>query len=154
MPDRLRLQPGSSITRIPGSVFSRAQVRTQVAARANRLIKPARRRAGFAFIPVFKIDVPKRIGRAVREWQWRSGSCRRLGLSRSFQGPMSRPRVTFSIDIDHTEIMFRMLGVIFRCDTISSRLGVAGQRQIFFKQLIGIASNPHLSPIAAEGSVC
>jgi hypothetical protein len=134
-------------------VFSRAQTRTQAAARANRLIKPARGRAGFAFIPVFKIDVPKCIGRAVREWPWRNGSRRRLGLSRPFQGPMSRPRVTFSIVIDHTEIMFRMLGVIFRCDTIPSRLGVAGERQIFFKQLIGIASNPRLSPIAAEGSV-
>jgi hypothetical protein len=134
-------------------VFSRAQTRTQAAAGANRLIKPARGRAGFAFIPVFKIDVPKCIGRAVREWPWRNGSRRRLGLSRPFQGPMSRPRVTFSIVIDHTEIMFRMLGVIFRCDTIPSRLGVAGERQIFFKQLIGIASNPRLSPIAAEGSV-
>ena len=49
--------------------------------------------------------------------------------------------------------MLRMLGVIFCGDAISGRLCVAGQRQIFFKQLIGIASNPRLSPIAAEGSV-
>jgi hypothetical protein len=49
--------------------------------------------------------------------------------------------------------MLRMLGVIFRGNAITDRLGIAGQRQIFFKQLIGIATNPHLRPIAAEGSV-
>ena len=66
---------------------------------------------------------------------------------------MARPRVTFSIGIDNAEIMFRMLGVIFRGDAISGRLGVAGQGQIFFKQRVGIPANPHLRPIAAEGSV-
>ncbi len=49
--------------------------------------------------------------------------------------------------------MLRMLGVIFRCHSISDRLGVAGQRQIFFKQLVGIAATPNIRPIAAEGSV-
>ncbi len=49
--------------------------------------------------------------------------------------------------------MFRMLGVIFRGDAISGRLGVAGQGQIFFKQLMGIAANPHIRAIAAKGSI-
>jgi hypothetical protein len=66
---------------------------------------------------------------------------------------MARPRVTFSIGIDDAEIMLRMLGVIFRGDAIPGRLGVAGQRQIFFKQLVGIATNPYLRPIAAEGLI-
>jgi hypothetical protein len=46
--------------------------------------------------------------------------------------------------------MLRMLGVIFRGDAIAGRLGVARQRQIFFKQLVGIAANPHLHPFTAE----
>src|SRR4051794_31958942 len=66
---------------------------------------------------------------------------------------MVRPRITFSIGIDNAEIMLRMLGVIFRGDAISGRLGVARQRQIFFKQLVGIPATPDLRPIAAEGSV-
>ena len=49
--------------------------------------------------------------------------------------------------------MLRMLGVIFCGDAISGRLCVAGQRQIFFKQLVGIAATPNIRPIAAEGSV-
>lgn len=74
-----------------------------------------------------------------------------MGLSRSFRRLMvSRPRVTFSTGIDSAEVMLRMLGVIFRSDAIPSRLGVARQGQIFFKQLVGIAANPHLRPIAAE----
>ena len=43
--------------------------------------QPARRGAGFAFIPVFKIEVPRHIARAVRERPCRGGSCRQLGLS-------------------------------------------------------------------------
>ena len=49
--------------------------------------------------------------------------------------------------------MLRMLRVIFRGDAIPGRLGIAGQRQIFFKQLVGIPANPNLRPVAAEGSV-
>jgi len=49
--------------------------------------------------------------------------------------------------------MLCMLGVIFRSDSIPGRLGVASQRQIFFKQLVGIAANPPLYPIAAESSI-
>jgi hypothetical protein len=67
--------------------------------------------------------------------------------------PATGPLVTFSIGIDNAEVMLRMLGVIFRCHSISDRLGVAGQRQIFFKQLVGIAATPNIRPIAAEGSV-
>ena len=79
---------------------------------------------------------------------------RRVGLSGSFRRLlMSRPRVTFSIGIDNAEIMLRMLGVIFRGDAIPGRLSVAGQRQILFKQLVGIAANPHLRAIAAKGSI-
>jgi hypothetical protein len=66
---------------------------------------------------------------------------------------ISRPRVTFSIGIDSAEVMLCMLGVIFRSDSIPGRLGVASQRQIFFKQLVGIAANPPLYPIAAESSI-
>jgi hypothetical protein len=81
---------------------------------------------------------------------------RRLGLRSSFRRLMvSRPRqVTFSGGIDNAEVMLRMLGVVFRSDAIPGRLGVAGQRQIFFKQLVGIAANPYLRAIAAERSVC
>jgi hypothetical protein len=80
-----------------GLVFSCAQVRTQLAAtviraRINsirfagsglgarraetRLIKPARRGAGFVFIPVFKIYAPKHVAGPVRERPWRGGGCR------------------------------------------------------------------------------
>ena len=67
----------------------------------------------------------------LRERPCRGGSCRRLGLSRSYRRLMSRLRVTFSTGIDSAEVMLRMLGVIFRGDAISGRLGVAGHRQIF-----------------------
>ncbi len=118
----------------------------------TRLNKPARGGAGFVFIPVFKIAAAKHVGGPVRERPWRGGSCRRLGLSRSFRWLMvSRPRVTFSIGIDNAEVMLRMLGVVFRSDAVPGRLGVAGQRQIFFKQLVGIAANPPLRSIAVEG---
>jgi hypothetical protein len=49
--------------------------------------------------------------------------------------------------------MLRMLRVIFRGDSIPGRLGLVGQRQIFLKQLVGIAANPPLRPIAAERSI-
>jgi hypothetical protein len=65
---------------------------------------------------------------------------------------MSRSPVTLSIGIDNPEIMLRMLGVIFRRNAIPGRLGIAGQRQIFLKQLMGTGTKPHLRPIAAKGS--
>jgi hypothetical protein len=49
--------------------------------------------------------------------------------------------------------MLRMLGVIFRSDAIPGRLSVAGQHQISLKQLVGIAANPPLRPIAAVGLI-
>jgi hypothetical protein len=76
-----------------------------------------------------------------------------LRLSRSFQGlMMSRLRGTSTIGIDSSEVMLRMLRVIFRGDSVPGRLG-AGQRQVFFKQLMGIAANPHIRSIAAKGSI-
>jgi hypothetical protein len=86
-----------SATRRSRHVFSRARFGTQVAATVirarnqlhsfagsglgarraeTRLIKPARRGAGFALIPVLKIDVPRHIARAVRERPCRGGSGR------------------------------------------------------------------------------
>ena len=122
----------------------------------TRLNKPARDGANFVFTPVFKIDAPKQVARAVRERrQLPPHRRRRLGLRSTFRRLMvSRPRrVTFSSGIDNAEVMLRMLEVIFRSDAISCRLGVAGQRQIFFKQLVGIAANPHIRPITAGGSI-
>ena len=116
-----------------------------------RLNKPTRGGAGFALVIVFRIDAPKHLAGAIHERPSRGGSCRRLGLSRSFRRLMvSRPRVTFSTGIDRAEEMLRMLGVIFRSDPISGDLGVTRQPQIPFKQLVGIATSPHLNPFAAE----
>jgi hypothetical protein len=67
--------------------------------------------------------------------------------------PATGPLVTFSIGIDNAEVMLRMLGVIFSGDAIPGRLGIAGQRQIFLKQLMGTGTKPHLRPIAAKDSV-
>ena len=67
--------------------------------------------------------------------------------------PATGPLVTFSIGIDNAEVMLRMLGVIFRSDAIPGRLSVAGQHQISLKQLVGIAANPPLRPIAAVGLI-
>ena len=120
----------------------------------TRLNKPTRGGAGFAFVSVFRIDAAKHVAGAVGERPSRGGSCRRLGLSRSFRRLMvSRPRGTFSTGIDRAEIVLRMLGVIFRGDAIPGRVGVTRQRKIFVKQLVGITANSHLRPIAAEGLI-
>ena len=62
---------------------------------------------------------------------------------------MSRLRGTSTIGIDSSEVMLRMLRVIFRGDSVPGRLG-AGQRQVFFKQLMGIAANPDVGAAAVE----
>ena len=117
----------------------------------TRLNEPTRGGARFALVIVFRIHAAKHVAGAVRERPSGGGTCRRLGLSRSFRWLMvSRPRVTFSTGIDRAEEMLRMLGVIFRGDPISRGLGVTSQRQIPFKQLVGIATSPHLNPFAAE----
>jgi|GEM_PF-5273960 len=61
--------------------------------------------------------------------------------------------LAFSLRRDHAVIMFGMLQVVFRCDTVTGNTGIARHLQVFFQDLMRIAPDANIRAVAVIGLI-
>jgi hypothetical protein len=61
--------------------------------------------------------------------------------------------LALSLRRDHAVIVFGMLQIVFRCDTVTGNTGIARHLQIFFQDLMRIAPDANIRAVAVIGLI-